>query len=154
MYKLFVSAFFLCSLVSAQAAQPASQRPVQHPLMASWSWTFSDKQCTETVHYLANGTRATTSGDEVAQSRYEVTPVPSLLGFYKIVETVTETNGKTDCAGDAHEVSGETVIRFIQFSPKKDQLIVCKDESLKACFGPLLRTNDQSGLPANPSHVG
>ena len=91
------------------------------------------------MRYFANGVNSTTSGEEVAKSRYEVTPVPSLLGFYKVLEIVTETNGKADCAGDVHEVSGEPVTRFIQLSPKKDQLIVCKEESLKACFGPLKR---------------
>ena len=139
MHKLSVSAVLLCCLVSAQAAQPAPPAPVEHPLSASWSWTLPGKQCTETLHYLANGTRTSTSGEEVAQSRYQVSPVPSLLGFYKVTETVTETNGKADCAGDVHEASGAPVTRFIQFSPKKDQLIVCKEESLKACFGPLKR---------------
>lgn len=142
MHKLFVSAVLLCSLVSAQAAQPAPPPPVQHPLSASWSWTLPGKQCTETLQYLANGTRTGTSGEEVAQSRYEVSLVPSLLGFYKVTETVTETNGKADCAGDVHEVSGAPVTRFIQLSPKKDQLIVCKEESLKGCFGPLRRANE------------
>lgn len=129
----------LGSLVSAQAAAPVSTPDSAHPLIASWSWTLPGKKCTETLRYLDNGTRTSTSGKEVAKSRYEVTPVPSLLGFYKLLEIVTETNGKADCAGDVHEVSGEPVTRFIQLSPKKDQLIVCKEESLKACFGPLKR---------------
>ncbi|MEC5212258.1 hypothetical protein RCH06_000792 [Polaromonas sp. CG_9.5] len=139
MNKSIFSAILLGSLVSAQAAPPAPQSPAKHPLIANWSWALPGKQCTETLRYLANGTRASTSGEEVAKSRYEVTPVPSLLGFYRVIEIVTETNGKADCAGDVHEVSGEPVTRFIQLSPKKDQLIVCKEESLKACFGPLKR---------------
>lgn len=93
----------------------------------------------ETLRYLAKGAGSSTSGEEVAKSRYEVTSVPDLLGFYRVIETLTETNGKADCAGDIHEVSGEPVTRFIQLSPKKDQLIVCKEDSLKACFGPLKR---------------
>ena len=138
MYKSILSALLLGSLVSAQAA-PALRSAAKHSLIASWSWALPGTQCTETLRYLANGTRTSTSGEEVAKSRYEVTPVPSLLGFYKIIETLTETNGKADCAGDMHEVSGEPVTRFIQLSPKKDQLIVCKEESLQACFGPLKR---------------
>ncbi len=66
--------------------------------------------------------------------------MPSLLGFYRVAETVIEANGKPDCSGDLHEVSGEPVTRFIQFSPKRDQFIVCKEESLKACFGPFKRS--------------
>ena len=97
------------------------------------------KQCTESLHYRASGTSTGASGAEETQSRYEVSPMPSLLGFYQIAETVTESNGKPDCAGDVHEVTGEPVIRFIQLSPKRDLLIVCKAESLKECFGPLKR---------------
>ena len=139
MHKSIFSAILLGSLVSAQAAPPEPSPAAKHPLIASWSWTLPGKKCTETLRYFANGVNSTTSGEEVAKSRYEVTPVPSLLGFYKVLEIVTETNGKADCAGDVHEVSGEPVTRFIQLSPKKDQLIVCKEESLKACFGPLKR---------------
>lgn len=97
------------------------------------------KQCTESLQYRASGTSTSASGAEETQSRYEVSPMPSLLGFYRIAESVTESNGKPDCAGDVHEVTGEPVIRFIQFSPKRDLLIVCKAESLKECFGPLKR---------------
>ena len=68
--------------------------------------------------------------------------MPSLLGFYRLVETVTESNGKRDCSGDLHEASGEPLTRFIQLSPKRDQFIVCKKEELKACFGPLRRLKE------------
>ncbi|CAN5458399.1 hypothetical protein BH10PSE16_BH10PSE16_24010 [soil metagenome] len=135
-------AILLCSLPSVQAAEPLLAPPAaQHPLTGSWSWTLQgkDKPCTENLHYRADGTRQGSSGEETTQSRYEVSPMPSLLGFYRLTETVTEGNGKKDCSGDLHEATGEPVTHFIQFSPKKDQLIVCREESLKACFGPLKR---------------
>ena len=100
---------------------------------------MAGKSCTETLSYSANGTRQGSSGEEVTQSRYEVSAMPSLLGFYRLTETVTQSNGKRDCSGDLHEATGEPVTRFVQFSPQKDQLIVCKEESLQACFGPLKR---------------
>lgn len=142
MRKLFLLTPLLCGLLSAQAAPPktaAPAAPAQHPLTASWSWTLPGKQCTESLQYRASGTSTGASGAEETQSRYEVSPLPSVPGFYRIAETVTESNGKPDCAGDVHEVTGEPVIRFIQFSPKRDLLIVCKAESLKECFGPLKR---------------
>ncbi len=132
----------LCSFASVQAAGPSSTAPAvpaQHPLTGSWTWTLPGKQCTETWQYRSNGTRTGSSGEETLQSRYEISAMPSLLGFYRLVETVTEGNGKKDCPGDLHQASGEPVTRFIQFSPKRDQIIVCKEESLKACFGPLKR---------------
>ena len=148
MQKLFLFAALLCSFAYAQAAGPLPNTSAtvtvpaasaQHPITGSWTWTLPGKKCTETWHYRASGTRTGSSGEETTQSRYEVSAMPSLLGFYRLVETVTEGNGKKDCSGDLHEASGEPVTRFIQFSPKRDQLIVCKEESLKACFGPLKR---------------
>ena len=140
--KLPLLAALLCSLASAQAAGPspsAPTAPAQHPLVGTWSWTLPGKQCAETWQYRADGTRLGTSGEEVTQGDYEIPSKPSLLGFYQVVETVTNANGKRDCSGDLHEASSEPVTRFIQFSPKLDQLIVCKAESLQACFGPLKR---------------
>lgn len=140
MYKLLLPAVLLSSFVHAHAAPRKSLSPEKHPLTAVWSWTLPGKQCKEVLEYVSDGTRTSTSGEEVTRSRYSVTSVPSLLGFYKVSETVVETNGKPDCAGDVHEISGKPVTRFIQLSPKKDQLIMCKEESLKACFGPLNRS--------------
>jgi hypothetical protein len=139
--KLFILGALLCSALSAEA-QPQGAAPATaatHPLTGSWSWTVAGRQCAETWRYRADGTSAADSGDAAVQSRYEIAQIPSLLGFYRIAETVTEANGKRDCSGDLQEVSGEPVIRFLQFSPKRNQLVVCKEESLKACFGPLKR---------------
>jgi hypothetical protein len=143
--KLPLLAALLCSLASAQAAGPSSTAPAttaapaQHPIVGTWTWTLPGKQCAETWQYRANGTWLGTSGEEVTQGDYEIPSKPGLLGFYQVVETVTNGNGKRDCSGDLHEASDERVTRFIQFSPKLDQFIVCKAESLQACFGPLKR---------------
>ena len=139
MQKLPFLASLLCSFASAQAAGPVPATPAQHPIVGSWTWALPGKPCAETYKYRANGTRTGTSGEEATLSDYEISPVPSLLGFYRLVETVTDTNGKRDCSGDLHEESDERVTRFIQLGPKGDQLIVCKTESLRACFGPLQR---------------
>ncbi|MDB5931526.1 MAG: hypothetical protein JWR60_3233 [Polaromonas sp.] len=145
LHKSFVLAALLCGALPAWSAPAAPAAPVvpaqagPHPIEGSWRWTLPAQKCTEAWNYQSGGLRTSTSGEEVLQSRYEITPMPSLLGFYRISETVTESNGKPDCAGDLHELTGEPVVRFIQFSPRQDQLIVCKAESLKACFGPLKR---------------
>ena len=78
-----------------------------------------------------------TSRAEVLESELQITP--SLLGFYRLVATVTQSNGKPDCACDVHEAAGNRVTRFIQLSPELDQMIVCKEQPLKACFGPQKR---------------
>lgn len=143
--KLFLLAALLCNFASAQAVGPSSTAPIapsQHPLVGSWTWTLPGKSCSETLKYRADGTRTSTSGEEITQSRYEISPMPSLLGFNRLVETITESNGKRDCSGDLHEASADPVTRFIQFNPKRDQFIVCREEDLKACFGPLKRSNE------------
>lgn len=145
MRKLFFLITLLCNFPSLQATDlsPGTAAiPAQHPLTGNWAWTLPGKPCSETLKYRADGTRTSTSGEEITQSRYEISPMPSLLGFYRLVETITESNSKRDCSGDLHEASGEPVIRFIQFNPKRDQFIVCREEELKACFGPLKRSNE------------
>jgi hypothetical protein len=141
LHKFSLSVALLFTFAAAQAAQPLPSAPAQHPITGSWSWRLPGKKCVETWHYRAGGTRTGSSGEETTSNHYEIAALPSLLGFYRVVETVTESNGKRDCSGDLHEASGEPVTRFIQFSPKQDQLLVCKAESLKECFGPLRRSD-------------
>ena len=119
---------------SAPAATTAA-----HPLVGTWSWTLPGKTCSETWQYRADGRRLGTSGEEVTQGDYQIAAKPTTTGFYPLTETVTSSNGKRDCSGDLHSEGDESVIRFIQFSPKQDQFIVCKAASLEACFGPLKR---------------
>lgn len=151
MRKTALLTVLLGCLACAQAAGPASpapkaaapaaasSTPAAHPLLGVWSWTLPGKTCAETWQYRANGTRLGTSGEEVTQADYDISATPSPPGFYRLVEAVNNANGKRDCSGDLHQASGESSTRFIQFSPKLDQLIVCKEESLKACFGPFKR---------------
>ena len=136
---LGTTALFIVA-IQAIAADPAVAPPLgTHPISGKWTWTLPGKACTETLQYRAGGKRLGSSGEEVTESEFQITAAQSLLGFHRLVETVTQSNGKPDCAGDLHEASGNSVTRFIQFSPKLDQMIVCKEESLKACFGPLKR---------------
>jgi hypothetical protein len=137
-------AALLCGPARAQTARPvppasAAIAQAPHPLLGTWSWTLPGKQCSETLQYRADGRRLGTSGEEVTQGDYQVPAQPTSTGFYALTETVTNSNGKRDCSGDLHADGDESVIRFIQFSPKQDQFIVCKTASLKACFGPLKR---------------
>jgi hypothetical protein len=144
-----VLAALFSSLAAAQGLKPSpSIRPpasapaantATHPLVGTWSWTLPGKTCAETWQYRADGRRLGTSGEEVTQADYQVSATPTSAGFYPLTETVTNSNGKRDCSGDLHADGDESVIRFIQFSPKRDQFIVCKAASLEACFGPLKR---------------
>ena len=138
--RLLGTTALLVIAIEAIAADPAVAPPSgTHPISGQWTWTLPGKACTETLQYRTSGKRHGSSGEEVIESEFQIAAMPSLLGFYRLVETVTQSNGKPDCAGDLHEASGNSVTRFIQLSPRLDQMIVCREESLKACFGPLKR---------------
>lgn len=145
--KLFCGIAVLAALAlfaaQAGAAEPASPTsPVGHPITGQWTWTLPGTKCGETLQYRADGTRSGSSGEEVTEGNFQITPKPSLLGFYRLNESLTKANGKRDCAGDLHEAGADSPVRFIQFNPKMDLLIVCQAESLKACYGPLRRSTD------------
>ena len=130
----------VCTHACAQAAGPTPPASaVPHPLVGSWSWSLPGQQCTETWKYHAEGTRESVSGNEITKSSHQVSSQPSITGFYRLTEVIIESNEKKDCSGDLHQVSGEPLTRFIQFSPNKKKLIVCREDSLNACFGPLTR---------------
>jgi hypothetical protein len=124
------------SIAADPAGAPAA---ALHPITGKWTWTLPGKACLETVDFRADGKRVSTSGEEMTEGDFQITSRPSLFGFYRLNETLTVANGKRDCAGDLHVAGDESTTRFVQFSPKKDQLIVCKTESLQACYGPLRR---------------
>ncbi|MES2414531.1 MAG: hypothetical protein V4614_12060 [Pseudomonadota bacterium] len=110
-----------------------------HPLAGSWSWKPFGSQCVETFEYRLNNTLQGTSGESLSEWNYTVTPQASEKGFYKVVETSMRHNGRKDCSGDTVDSSGTVNERFIQFSPARDMMLVCRQESLTACFGPLRR---------------
>ena len=153
-----LSRFLMVPVVTAFTALAAAQSPVvpaAHPLVGVWRSTVvatpaaaasgagplasKPVACTETMDYRANHVRLGTSGKEITRATYEVPAKPSADGFYRLAQTILEANGQPDCAGDLHTKADDTLVRFIQFSPQKDQFIVCQSASLLACFGPFRR---------------
>lgn len=126
----------LCPLLAQAAGESV---PVAHPLVGTWSWTLFGGTCSETYHYRSNGTLLSISGEAVTEWLYSVSALPGAQGFYKVVETSTRQNSKKDCSGDVVDEAGTSNTKFIQLSPTRDRFIVCKAESLAACFGPLTR---------------
>jgi len=99
---------------------------------------FSGKYA-ENLEYRADGILLSTSGGAVTQWQYTVTNTPDTLGFYKLIEVTTRFNAKKDCLNDVVNELRLDTIKFIQFNPANDQMIVCKSASLQACYGPLFR---------------
>ena len=116
-----------------------AQTAAPHLLVGTWNWTVFSGQCAETLQYSADGVLIATSGQAVTAWRYVASATPDAQGFYKVVETYLRTNGKKDCQGDTLEDDDFEATLFVQLSPAKDRLIVCKTATLAACYGPLKR---------------
>lgn len=127
---------------TANAVEPLAgevESTTPHPLWGSWAGNATNTSCKETLRYQPDGTRQASSGTSQSQGTYNVTSKPSLLGFYQLQDTLTQSNGQADCWGDAAPEVGQSSVVYVQFSPKHTQFIVCKEASLKACFGPFTR---------------
>lgn len=150
----FVGGTALAAATALALAQTPTVSPVPatHPLLGAWRATAvvaptaaasgaasspgKPVSCSETMDFRATRIRLGTSGAEITRASYDVAATPSPEGFYRLAHTILEANGKPDCAGDLHSKTDDTVVRFIQFSPKKDLFIVCQSASLAACYGP------------------
>ena len=129
----------LLVLAVLQSCQPSVAQPVAHPVIGTWSWTGFAGKCVETWQYRNNGLMLATSGEAVTEWRYSITPQAGTSGFYKLTQTSARQNGKKDCAGDVVDEAGTAATVFLQINPAQDRHIVCKNESLAECFGPLGR---------------
>jgi hypothetical protein len=63
------------------------------------------------------GIRLGTSGAEITKAHTWQPPVAE--GFHRLTHTILEANGKPDCGRSARQDRRLTVVRFIQFSPRK-----------------------------------
>jgi len=125
------------------AADPPRPPKTNHPIIGAWTFAVPDTDCEETYYMRQDGTTLVTSGEEVAESVYEIADEPSAKGFYKNVDRIVKDNGKKDCAGEITKV-GTQVTNYIRFHPSGNMMIICQDESLEACFGPLFRLGGES----------
>ncbi len=123
----------------SHAIDAPKNTPGIHPLSGTWSWTAFGGKCVETFQYRSINTMLSTSGDAVSEWNYTVTPNANEKGFYEVVETSMRHNGRKDCSGDTVSDTGIVNIRFVQFSPARDLMLICREPSLAACFGPLRR---------------
>jgi hypothetical protein len=107
-----------------------------HQIIGTWKFDIPGIGCAETYRFFANGTTLVTSGEEIAESVYEISSQPSLLGFYKIVDTITKDNGGRDCMGEA-TAPGHRATNYIQFNATGNSMIMCQSENMDNCFGPI-----------------
>lgn len=137
---LAVAAVLAASLA---CAEPPRAPKTNHPILGTWTFAVPDTDCEETYYMRQDGTTLVTSGEEVAESVFEIDDEPTAKGFYKNVDRIVKDNGRPDCAGQITKV-GSQVTNYIKFHPSWNMMIICRKESLDECFGPLFRLGGDS----------
>ena len=139
-YVVDASKYMSSNVVSDASA---SVGPVHsHPIYGSWRIVLPDSQCSEVYTFRRDGIRTYTSAQETGESAYEVSSAPSSTGFYTLVDTITRSNGRSDCSGGSSPV-GDRVTLYIRFNGALDQMIMCRKPSPDDCFGPFHRLKDR-----------
>ncbi len=108
-----------------------------HPLLGTWAWTMPETRCTERMTMRADGTSGTTSGEEVSESTIRLSDQPDADGFYEWTDTITRSNGKPDCGGEATPI-GDVATTYPRLNAAGDQLMLCLTKK-GPCFGPYVR---------------
>lgn len=111
-----------------------------HPYLGRWTWTY--RGCVEVYENRPDGTSAVTSGAEVGESKYTITAYAEQNGFYRLVDIVTNSNGKTGCDGSPGGTPiGDEAVSFVLIRSSGEEMIFCKTPALDKCMGPLRRLN-------------
>lgn len=124
-------------------AEKFSRTPLRegHPLIGSWRLELPGTQCHEIYTVKANGTMSVTSAAQAAESEFQIDALPSVKGFYKWVDKITQDNGKPDCMGSLMQV-GHVAINFVLLHPSGKAFVLCQQEDLSACLGPFMRVDE------------
>jgi hypothetical protein len=142
MLRFALSVLLLLAATAVARADPPRPTTRDHPIIGRWSITLPDESCSETYTFRPDGTSLVTSGEEIAESVFEISPKPSPQGFYKWTDRLVKDNGKKDCTGETTEV-GQVVTNFVRFHPSGVAFIMCAKESLDSCIGPFMRVGGQ-----------
>ena len=125
----------LASLAGEAGAAPPAPK---HSIVGNWTFEMPNTKCSETYAFRPDGTATATSGEEKAETKYEISAAPSAKGFYKLSQTIAKDNGKKDCSGQITEL-GTKSTNYIRFDPSGEAFVVCQSESIDSCVGPVIR---------------
>ena len=107
----------LAAFTMAVQAAPPHPTAKDHPIIGRWVISLPDGSCSETYTFRPDGTTLVTSGEEVAESVFEISAKPSASGFYKWTDKLVKDNGKKDCSGQITDVGRKTT-NYIRFDPQ------------------------------------
>ena len=145
MFKMRAACFLLPLVAAIAVARAEPPRPTakDHPIVGRWTITIPEVSCSETYTFRPDGTSLVTSGEEVAESVFEISAKPRPSGFYKWTDRLVKDNGKKDCTGEVTQV-GQVVTNFVRFHPSGAAFILCAKESLDQCIGPFMRADGEA----------
>lgn len=131
---------FAISCPGPSIAQEVQRTPIpsNHPLVGLWRIDVPGASCYELYRIKADGTTQVTSGQEAAESEFELSLSPSDRGFYKWVDKIVKDNGKPDCVGEVMQI-GHVATNFILLHPSGERFMMCEAEDIKTCIGPFVR---------------
>ena len=133
-----VRAFAVVAAIAAGASGSAAALSPKHPIVGIWRVRVPGTGCFEEYRFQPNGKAHVTSASEVAESRFEISAEPSDSGYYRMVDTLEQDNGKPDCLG-AITAPGNVTKTWLRFDASGNRFVMCEQESLERCVGPFER---------------
>jgi hypothetical protein len=115
----------------------------KNPILGTWQIVAEGTACFETYTFKSSGIRLYKSASEVGESKYTISSSPSAAGYYKFTDTITKSNGKSDCVNHSSPI-GDSLEAFVRFEDKGDSFFFCQTESKEQCVGPINRIRKQS----------
>lgn len=130
----------LLATTTATLAQEVTRTPLpsSHPLVGTWKVEVPGTQCFEIYNIRADGTLRVVSGEQKAESEFDLSLEPSPKGFYKWVDKITQDNQKPDCMGSVMTV-GHVATNYILLHRSGQMFLMCQTEALSQCVGPFVR---------------
>jgi len=111
---------------------PAAAPLNGHPILGSWRISADGTECADITTFEPTGRRRTNSGEEVTESEFEISAEPDSKGYYRLVDTLREKNGRPGCSGDSAPI-GHIAKVFIRFT-NRESFSICQREDQASCF--------------------
>lgn len=143
---LRTSTLALLTILGAGCGPMRVTHITNNPIVGRWEYKVPGTNCVEVHQFQSNNIRTFISAAERGQSQYTITPKADANGFYVLEDTITSTNGLPDCSGEPGAPVGDHVKIYVRFSKSRDEMLVCRSESISSCFGVFFRRIQQQPL--------
>lgn len=125
--RIIVLGILLCGCIPAAFAAERKEFDV----VGEWDWNPAGAVCPERYIYRADGTFSAQSGEERLEKTYVIARTSGSM--YRLVSTVTSTNGKPDCQGKLSPVGAKSRVYLMPLNG--GGFFTCASEDTRSCFG-------------------